>query len=176
MIFLLVLNDSGRSFFDSIYHRFRAAMWFKAYEITADKDKADDVVQTAFARLMDKTDLLLTLPEKQLKAYIIVTVKHAAIRYMEKSKQLSYTGDTLDLSEYITSEDEAQRHWEQAQVRAALGCLPAPDKEILFLRYKIGLDIDTISQRCGCTNGAARTRISRAITRLRVHLLGKKVF
>lgn len=175
MLLLFILEDGARSLFEKLYHKCRAAMWYRAFELTGNQTQADDAVQSAFANLLGKADLLSTLTDRQLKAYVMVTVKHCALRISQREKRLVSLDEIPEPAEQTTPEDMALHIWEQLEVRQAVANLPEIDRDLLFLRYDIGLDYESIRRQTGLTNGAARTRVSRAIAALRVLLRKKEV-
>lgn len=62
--------------------------------------------------------------------------------------------------------------WEEqvARLLAAVTGLSEPDREIISLRYGSGLDTSAIAEVLGIRESAARTRIWRALARLRTEL------
>jgi RNA polymerase sigma-70 factor (ECF subfamily) len=59
-----------------------------------------------------------------------------------------------------------------AELEAALSALPAEQRELLRLRVVDELDYGTLAGRFGISEGAARTRVSRALANLRSLVLG----
>lgn len=57
-----------------------------------------------------------------------------------------------------------------ARIRAALGELPAPQREALRLRLLEGLDFDSIGAALGCPTATARTRCHYGLKALRAQL------
>jgi RNA polymerase sigma-70 factor (ECF subfamily) len=64
-------------------------------------------------------------------------------------------------------EERLLREEEVAELMDAVGDLPAPDRELLGLRYGSGLEISEIAAVLGVREGSIRTRLWRALGRLR---------
>jgi RNA polymerase sigma-70 factor, ECF subfamily len=60
-----------------------------------------------------------------------------------------------------------QQHELRARVRAALGRLPGPDREVLVLRYLEQLSAREVGEVLGVNEAAAKKRALRALQRLR---------
>ena len=57
-----------------------------------------------------------------------------------------------------------------AALRAALAALPAHDREVVFLRYFLDLGEAEMAAVLGCRPGTVKSRLSRALARLRTTL------
>src|SRR5262249_20203392 len=64
---------------------------------------------------------------------------------------------------------------ESEDLRRALRALRPEERAVLLLRYGLDLEVETVAGVLGVRAGAARTRIHRALRRLRPHLVVEEV-
>jgi RNA polymerase sigma factor (sigma-70 family) len=69
-----------------------------------------------------------------------------------------------------SAEDEALSHVERDELLRALERLRPADREIVSYRYLLGLDEAETAQALGCARGTVKSRLSRALERLRGEL------
>jgi len=60
-------------------------------------------------------------------------------------------------------------------LRRALRALRPEERAALLLRYGLGLEVEAVAAALGVRQGAARSRIHRALRRLRPHLVVEEV-
>jgi RNA polymerase sigma factor (sigma-70 family) len=69
-----------------------------------------------------------------------------------------------------SAEDEALSHVERDDLLRAVERLRPPDREIVSYRYLLGLDEAETALALGCARGTVKSRLSRALERLRGEL------
>jgi RNA polymerase sigma-70 factor (ECF subfamily) len=69
-----------------------------------------------------------------------------------------------------SAEDEALARAEREELLRALEQLRPADREIVSYRYLLGLDEAETAQALGCARGTVKSRLSRALERLRAEL------
>ena len=78
--------------------------------------------------------------------------------------------DALGIEVPQAEKDDAP--WTDAQLWEAVQRLPERYRAVVHLRYVEQLPADAIAAACGISESAVRTRLSRAMRKLRVHLGG----
>jgi RNA polymerase sigma-70 factor (ECF subfamily) len=86
----------------------------------------------------------------------------------QRLRQYVALGNLHDLvSEAPSPEERLLREEEVGRLLDAVATLPAADRELIGLRYGSGLDSAEVAELLGITEGSMRTRLWRALGRLR---------
>jgi len=138
-----------------------------AYLTTRDREAAQDVVQEALIQIW--RSLPSYRPYGSFKAWMITILINQARRYYRRNRietiPLEEVGEIWAISDnpenLAMQQDEAQR------LRRALGLLSTDHREVLTLRYYADLSIPEIARALGCRQGTVKSRLNRAIGRLK---------
>jgi len=108
----------------------------------------------------------------QVLTWLLAIARNAAIDYLRRLRPVDDTA-----LEALTDESDlanpATVHRHQQQIRAlhrALMMLPLPDRTTIALKYVSGLSIADAARLCSCSPAAYRTRLHRAIEKLKQQL------
>jgi len=131
-----------------------------ASDMAQDRYLAEDLVQNAFLSAMSHAQSLTGLTQEQLRAWLYRTVRNAYIDHWRKRRREALT-DQLPECAVQKTVDEAM------MVGELLMRLPEVDAHMVVLRYLEGYSAKDIGERMNCSPGAVRTRLSRAIAKLK---------
>jgi RNA polymerase sigma factor (sigma-70 family) len=131
-----------------------------AYLMTGQREAADEIVHDAFARVQRRWDGI-----DSPAAYVRVTVvnlclnwrRHAAIERERTPRPLR--------ADAVVPPPEIDETWD------ALARLPHDQRVAVVLRYYEDLPIDAIAQAMDCPAATVRTRIHRALSKLRQEMM-----
>jgi RNA polymerase sigma-70 factor (ECF subfamily) len=159
-------------------------------------DVADDLFQECFVRLFRERARKAEIerqgneytPVKNMRGWIFRVAHNLAISYLRSLRQnVSLSDEENDLARWDErlmvpiEESFAQLYGEEdalageelhARLRACIDLLPRTLREVYVLREINGLEYEEVAAAVGCTQEAARMRISRARSALR-KALGK---
>lgn len=81
MLILLfsVLNDEERELVEQIFHEHHIQFQRIAFRIVQSEETAEDVVSTAFVKIIDNIEKISELPCPQMTAFCVTIVKNASI-------------------------------------------------------------------------------------------------
>lgn len=165
------LSESGafRRAFDDHHRKVYAA----AYGVLGDATLAQDVVQDVFLRVWRRPGAY-DPARGDLGAYLRLMGRSRALDLWRETQVRGRAADRLKL---VGGQDEprpeeqpevvADRVQDSEAMQAALGKLPAPQREALVLAYWGGLTADQIAQRVHIPLGTAKSRIRLGLARLR---------
>ena len=109
-----VLNDEQRALVERIFHEHHIHFQRISFNIVKSEEAAEDVVSTAFIKIMDNIEKISDLPCPQMTAFCVTIVKNASIDVLHQLQQsdrhfiyLRYTlemgyreiGELLNISE-----------------------------------------------------------------------------
>jgi RNA polymerase sigma-70 factor (sigma-E family) len=134
--------------------------------VVGDRPTAEDVVQDVFARLCART----LLPDRDGLAYVRAAVLNgcrSVLRRRALARRLRGPGD-LDRSDAApdSAENEAMLAEDRRQVLAALATLPVRRREVLVLRYWLGLSEAEIAAVLGISPGTVKSNAARGLAAL----------
>jgi RNA polymerase sigma factor (sigma-70 family) len=134
--------------------------------VVGDRPTAEDVVQDVFARLCARS----LLPEHDGLAYVRAAVLNgcrSVLRRRALTRRLAGAGD-LDRSDAVpgSAENEVMLAEDRRQVLVALATLPVRRREVLVLRYWLGLSEAEIAAVLGISPGTVKSNAARGLAAL----------
>jgi RNA polymerase sigma-70 factor (ECF subfamily) len=154
-----------------LYDRHSPHMLGLALKIVRMRVAAEDVVHEVFLEAWEKAASYdpsrgMVLP------WLLVRVRSRSLDFLRAADQSRATAveDGFWTQLAHPSECDASLAPDRAVVRRALGGLPAPQREALFLGYFEGLSCTEIAARVGAPVGTVKTRVATALANLRASL------
>ena len=156
-------DESGLA---ALYDRYAGVVYSVTNRILRDTGAAEEVVQDIFYQLW-RSASQFDLARGSLPGWLLVIARNRAIdrlrgrsrRLLEETMEPVATALALDTS---AAQAEAM-----AKVTAALGSLPANQREALELAYFEGLTHTEIADRTGVPLGTVKTRLRTAVQSLK---------
>jgi RNA polymerase sigma-70 factor (ECF subfamily) len=132
-------------------------------------DVAEDLTAETFLKVIRAADRFD--PEKgSPKGWILTVARHVLGDWRRRSRLRQYVplGALNDLVfEAPSPEERLLREEEVGRLLDAVATLGEADRELIGLRYGSGLDTGEMAAMLGLTEGTVRTRLWRALKRLR---------
>lgn len=155
------------AYFARLYDQYATDVLRVCYFYLSDREKAEDVCQDVFVRLMTTHQLLQPGREKSW----LLKVALNRCRDLWRGawlKRVILGGPTFEL---IPAPDEFSRRDDQQAMMAAINQLPATFKEVILLHYYQGMNIAEIAQMLELPEGTISSRLSRGRKKLESILL-----
>lgn len=167
MIFLLSLLDSEeeKDKFRIIYNEYRNLMFHVANKILNNYHDAEDVVSESFTKVIEHFDSLSGPISRRTRLFLVTVTERTAIDYYRRKHRLS----ELPFNENevnVPSADELEQIENATCIQKAMAMLPTRDREILFLKYYVGLGDDAIGSLMNMKKENVRKTIQRAKVKL----------
>lgn len=160
-------DEKAKPFLSTVYCEYRNFMLSIARAYIDDSQLCEDIVHNAFISLIRNEERIKTLSTPQLRAYIVLAVRHASIDYLRKERKLNLTDLPDDvLLDLISKSSEAKTAsaapFQSVEFRTVIQQLSGEDQTLLAGRYFIGLNSEELAGILGCTSGAVRVKLHRA--------------
>lgn len=155
------------AYFARLYDQYATDVLRVCYFYLSDREKAEDVCQDVFVRLMTTHPVLQPGREKSW----LLKVALNRCRDLWRGawlKRVILGGPTFEL---IPAPDEFSRRDNQQAMMAAINQLPATFKEVILLHYYQGMNIAEIAQMLELPEGTISSRLSRGRKKLESILL-----
>ncbi len=155
------------AYFARLYDQYATDVLRVCYFYLSDREKAEDVCQDVFVRLMTTHPLLQPGREKSW----LLKVALNRCRDLWRGawlKRVILGGPTFEL---IPAPDEFSRRDDQQAMMAGINQLPATFKEVILLHYYQGMNIAEIAQMLELPEGTISSRLSRGRKKLESILL-----
>ena len=155
------------TYFARLYDQYATDVLRVCYFYLSDREKAEDVCQDVFVRLMTTHPVLQPGREKSW----LLKVALNRCRDLWRGawlKRVILGGPTFEL---IPAPDEFSRRDDQQAMMAAINQLPATFKEVILLHYYQGMNIAEIAQMLELPEGTISSRLSRGRKKLESILL-----
>lgn len=169
VLIFAALTDDERLTVEELYkeqHMFFRKLSFK---ILGSEDRADDVVSTAFIKIMDNIDKISKLDRQQLIAFCVTIVKNASIDVLRRSKRMTSI-DYLDhLPDESTQNIEGKCIYDEDIQRLAglIDRLEPDEQQFIYLRYTEDMGYGELGRLLGISEDAAKKRGQRLVKKLR---------
>jgi RNA polymerase sigma-70 factor (sigma-E family) len=161
------LAQAGAASLAGLFRQHHAELVRLAVLLVRKQDVAEDVVQDVFTRLQARRDHHLE-PGTAL-AYLRSAVLNGCRSVLRRQKlwlRFLALQDPALLAQYASAEHEVIRAEEDRQVLTALAALPLRRREVLVLRYYLGLSEAEIAETLGISKGAVKSTAARGIAAL----------
>ena len=155
------------AYFARLYDQYATDVLRVCYFYLSDREKAEDVCQDVFVRLMTTHPVLQPGREKSW----LLKVALNRCRDLWRGawlKRVIQGGPTFEL---LPAPDEFSRRDDQQAMMAAINQLPATFKEVILLHYYQGMNIAEIAQMLELPEGTISSRLSRGRKKLESILL-----
>ncbi len=146
-----------------LYEQYGNAMLRMAYRyFPKDRATAEDVVQTAWTKIIKNFSRIMQIPCKKQGAYLVMIVRNEAVTQLRRQR------DLLPLEEELVGEWEDTRG--VTDVSAAIRSLPDSYRVVLELRFLEERTAEEIAELLNMRLPAVHTRIHRGKNLLRAKL------
>lgn len=151
-----------------LFDRYSSRIYNFAYRFLRNNEAAEDATQEVFMKMMKRAHQFNG--EAKLSTWLFSITANLCRDHLRKadnkSKEDEQTLLTLPSSDDSPEEQLAQRQ-EAERVRRALDTLTPEQKEAILLSRYQGLSYSEIAQISGCSEGAVKTRVFRAMEALK---------
>lgn len=128
--------------------------------MTGDRSRAEDLVQEAFVRAIDREDTLSSLSPNQRRAYLYRTVKNL---FVDSVRRSAFEQAEEELPETMAAADL----YAELDSRELLAQLPGEEKQLFVMRYLQGYNSTELGRVLGIPPGTVRAKLSSARRHLR---------
>lgn len=154
--------------FEELYEAYATDVLRVAYYYLGDRQRAEDVTQDVFVKLMLTKPQLLSGREKSW----LLKVALNRCRDLWRSSWLKKVVLGHPAFELFPAKDEIGKAADQLALAEAVGHLPAEFKEVVLLHYYQGFAVAEIAGILEIAEGTVSSRLSRARSRLQKELKG----
>jgi RNA polymerase sigma-70 factor, ECF subfamily len=134
-----------------------------AISLCGNLDQADDFVQETLLRAWAHIDQFQ--PGTNMSAWLFTILRNSLRSSYRKHRREVEDADGL-YAERLMTQPEQNGRLEFEELRAALGKLPADQRETLILVVASGASYEEAAEICGCRVGTIKSRVHRARARL----------
>lgn len=154
-------RDSS-AYFTELYEKYATDVLRMCYFYLADRQKAEDVCQDVFVRLITTNP---ELQEGREKAWLLKVAMNRC-RDLWRGAWLKRVVLGSPMFELVPAPDEIGKMAEQEEMMSAINQLPAMFKEVILLHYYQGYGIAEIADMMELPEGTISSRLSRGRKKL----------
>ena len=159
-------QTEAASLVESLYLRYADDVLRVSYFYLGDREKAEDVMQEVFLRVMDKQPVLREGSEKSWLLKVALNICRDQWR-SSWAKRVILGSKRLDI---IPTDDELEDRTEKEALMQAVHSLPADVREVFLLFYYQRYTIEEIAKILDVQAGTVSSRLSRGRKKLKVLL------
>ncbi len=158
-----------------IYDRYSARIYNFAFRFLKNAEAAEDATQEVFVKLMRHAGQFQG--DAKLSTWLFSIAANWCRDYLRKADNKAKEAEevlvNLPASSELSPERNLERREDELRVQRALGALTPEQREAILLSRYQGLSYAEIAQIAGCSEGAVKTRVFRAMETLKRALLGE---
>jgi RNA polymerase sigma factor (sigma-70 family) len=172
LVELVAQKDAGA--LEALYERYGRPAYSLARRILTEETLAQDVVQEVFLSLW-RDARRFDAGRGTVATYLLSMTHHRAVDVVRREENLrrwrtSDEGLELEADPKMRVEDEVLTSERRAEVRAALGELPAAQREALLLAYFGGYTQREVAALVGVPLGTVKTRMAAGMRKMKAAL------
>ena len=152
---------------EALYRSSRDDVYAYVLSLLRDTAAAEDVTALAFERAYRRR-ASFDRDRGVHRAWLFAIARNAALDELRRRRrQARLVAEPAELERSAESDDDGEVLLRRTAVRAALAQLPARDRELIALKFHVGLTNAEIAGVIGVSESNAGTLLHRAITKLR---------
>lgn len=130
---------------------------------------AEDATSEVFLKLVERYPDFRNKTELEIKNWLYGTASNVVAAYLRDSRRRQKIAADLQTEAVrVQNDDESTMNW--PVLYKAISRLKQRDQDIVIMRYFQGLELAAVAEIVGVRYGTVRTRLSRAIRKLRQEL------
>ena len=161
-------ESGGMAYFEELYERYATDVLRVCYFYLGDRQKAEDVCQDVFVRLITTSP---QLQEGREKAWLLKVALNRC-RDLWRGAWLKRVVLGSPAFELVPAPDEIDSLADRQEIMQAINQLPTTFKEVILLHYYQGYGISEIAEMMELPEGTISSRLSRGRKKLESILKG----
>lgn len=168
-VLLAMDDDDDRAFMEQLYIEYKGLMYGVALTYLHNNEDAQDAVNDAIIRLMNKASELRGKNRSVLRSYIVSTMKRTALNIIRKKKTVRKRVRSVDIEEMEAYADQKTEvdtaviaNSTSAELRKAAEQLTDRERTVLRLKYFEEWSDADIAQWLGLAESSIRAYLVRA--------------
>ncbi|HEU4886903.1 MAG TPA: RNA polymerase sigma factor [Thermoanaerobaculia bacterium] len=157
-----------------IYDRYSGRIYNFAFRFLRNSEAAEDATQEVFVKMLKHANQFHG--DAKLSTWLFSITANWCRDYLRKADNKSKESDdvlvALPAPSELAPDRNLERRESEQRVRRALQSLTAEQREAILLSRYQGLSYAEIAQIAGCSEGAVKTRVFRAMETLKKTLMG----
>ncbi|MBR3869732.1 MAG: sigma-70 family RNA polymerase sigma factor [Clostridia bacterium] len=156
---------------ENLYRQYYAWLRKRAMSHVDDITKSEDIAQSVMLHVVRYFDSIKKVEEKQLMCYLAVIVDNTAKRFLREEAKIAQVQalntSELENAECRNVEEETEEKCSYEALKTAYESLEDRDRQILFMRYSMGLGDEQIAEAVGIKKDSVRMAAHRSIKKLK---------
>ena len=151
-----------------LYDRFSGKMYALCCRYVKDKMEAEDVLVTAFTKILDRIDQYKS--EGSFEGWIRRVIVNESLSYLRRNKSM-YIETDIEAADHEPNYDRLENHLEAQDLLQVISELPSGYRIVFNLFAIDGYSHKEISKQLGINENTSKSQLSRARSLLQKRLL-----
>lgn len=159
----LIDSSEEKDKFEMLYTTYKKRMWYVAFQVLDDAQKAEDAVHNAFIGIAKNINHINEVNSKATLAYVITAAKHCALNIaLKDGNENIVVLDNLTVDGNINLEKQITDIEDKMLIVSVLKKMPDVYRDLLYLYYYHEMSEKEIALLTGRQYATVRKQISRA--------------
>lgn len=153
---------------EDLYSEHKPTMICVAMKIVNNKEHAYDIVQSSFISIIKHAKKLSTMTEKQVKGYLILTVRNRALDFirLHENKYTVPLDNNIGISECNSAEKEAILNIQIHDIMLYIDNMDSKYSAAVFHKYVLGFSMAEVASMLNISVSNAKVRCARGRAKL----------
>jgi len=170
------LREGRKTALEALYRSHAPVLLQYGYKFSADQQLVEDCLQDLFIDLWQRREQLSEVTSVQ--SYLLVAMRRRVIRQLGRRQKRETTEEPeehqfdceIAIDEQITARELSQE--QHLQLKKAMGQLSPRQREVIYLKFQMGMDYNDIGQAMDISYQSVRNLAHSALSRLKKLLIG----
>ena len=178
-VILAIEDDSDRAFMEQLYREHSKRMYIIALRYLHNHHDAQDAVNDAIVKLVEKIPLLRTKNGCKVKAYVVRTIENTSINAITKKQRNRSVGVEQNVLESfeddtVSVDETVMLNVSHDELKVTLELLSQRDRNLLKWKYFYDWADDHVANALGIEVNSVRSALTRARKNLLVLMKEQK--
>ena len=153
---------------EELFLQYYRPLCLYALRLLSDLDRAEDVVQDSFVKILERPACISLLPERQVAAYLFRIVRNRCVDELRRDGQQTVLSlESPGHGELPVKQEDVDKAVVAARLWTAIDALPDRCREVFLMAKRDGMTYREIAEELGISERTVEHQVSKALRLLR---------
>ncbi|TPN87638.1 RNA polymerase sigma factor [Aquimarina algicola] len=165
---MILVSNGNLDMMSILFERYHIRLFNFLLKMTRDRDASQDLTQEVFYKAIKYRR---SYKRGKFSSWIFTIARNCFSDHYQSKKMAMQRLDDIDYKLKEKEQNEVEKREDKQQLNRALDKLNTKDKELIIMHRYQGIKYQEIAEIMGSTEGAIKTKVHRAVHKLKQHYL-----